>query len=325
MKLTRLPTAFTLFLAAVCVADEKPEKQNPAVQIRSLLASRCLECHSGAKPKGELDLSRKEGWTKGGESGSAVAPGKPEKSLAWQRVSDNEMPPKHPLTKSEKTLLKSWIERGAKWQGGPIDRFRLTTDARAGYDWWALRRLKTITPPPVANRRWVRNEIDQFVLRRLAARSLTPAGAASPRALLRRLHFDLTGLPPTSAEVEAFVRDPSDTHYGKIVDRLLDSPHYGERWGRHWLDVVRFGESDGFERNNPRKNSWHYRDWVIQSLNDDMPYDEFVRLQLAGDVLKPGPQGSAAVGFLVAGVDVPHYSHSWVIGHDRTNALIHFG
>ena len=194
------------------------------------------------------------------------------------------------------------------------------TQKRADETWWSLQPLKkSIAVPPVTgaeNGGWVRNEIDNFVLRRLTEQGLTPSPAAHPRALVRRLFVDLHGLPPTPEQVQAFENDPSDEAYEKLVDDLLSSPHYGERWARHWLDVVRYGESDGFERNKPRDNAYHYRDWVISALNRDLPYDEFVRKQIAGDLTHPGPEGSAAVGFLVAGV------HNTVVGSSKEMKLL---
>ncbi|MDP6448288.1 MAG: DUF1549 domain-containing protein, partial [Pirellulaceae bacterium] len=145
---------------------------------------------------------------------------------------------------------------------------------------------------------------------------MNPSPAAQPRALIRRLYVDLIGLPPTPEQVAAFVNDPSDAAYETLVNRLLDAPEYGQRWGRHWLDVVRFGESDGFERNGPRKNFWHYRDWVIDAFNADLPYDEFVRQQLAGDLLVGGREGAASAGFLVAGV------HNTVVGSSERMKLL---
>ena len=297
-------------------AGEPPKGDALSKKVRILLATRCLECHSGAKPSGGLDLSRLKSLRKGGESGAAVVPKSPAKSLLWKRVQAGEMPPKHPLAKAERELFRRWILAGATWQGGPIDRFRFTTNKRAGYDWWALQPLRDVRPPIVKQTTWPRNAIDRFILKRLERAGLKPSPEANPRALIRRLYVDLIGLPPTPTEVDAFVANPSEKNYSAIVDRLLKSPRYGERWGRHWLDVVRFGESDGFERNNPRKNFWPYRDWVIRAFNDDMPYDRFVRMQLAGDVLKPGRDGSAAVGFLVAGV------HNTVVGGSKRMKLL---
>ncbi len=158
--------------------------------------------------------------------------------------------------------------------------------------------------------------MDQFILRRLKKNNLEPSPRATPRALIRRLYYDLHGLPPTPEAVKAFEKNPSDLTYRRLVDRLLSSPRYGERWGRHWLDLARFGESDGFERNNPRLNLWHFRDWVIRSLNRDMPYDQFVRMQLIGDLMTPGLDGASAVGFLVSGV------HNTVVGSSKRMKLL---
>lgn len=270
--------------------------------IAPLLSERCLDCHSGVKPKGGLDLSRRQTALAGGDEGEAIAPGNPNKSRLWEYVDDNKMPPKKPLSKEEKALLKTWIAAGAKWGSDPIDPYRATTAKRAGYDWWALKPVERAKMPTVKDARWVRNPIDAFVLHRLESQKLHPTSAANRRTLIRRLSFDLRGLPPTPEEVAAFEKDNSPTAYDKIVDRYLQSSQYGERWARHWLDVVRFGESNGFEYDELRPNAWPYRDWVVNALNRDMPYDEFVRLQLAGDVLRPNdPAAIAATGFLVAG------------------------
>lgn len=175
---------------------------------------------------------------------------------------------------------------------------------RAGADWWSLQPVQRPDTPKVKNAQWLRNPIDAFVLLRLEARGLTPTPEANRRTLIRRLSYDLTGLPPTPSEVSAFVTDKAPNAYKKVVDRLLASPHYGERWTRHWLDVVHFGESHGFEYNQPRNNSWPYRNWVIRALNADLPYDRFVKMQIAGDVLEPGSaDGIIALGCLVTG---PH-------------------
>ena len=206
------------------------------------------------------------------------------------------------MSASEKSVLKAWIAGGAKWGTDPIDPFRFTTDSRAGYDWWAL---QPVTRPPVPRSgpaRWSRNPIDGFVSRKLLQKRLAPSPQADRRTLIRRLSYDLLGLPPTPAEVEAFVNDASPRAYERLVDRLLASPHFGERWGRHWLDMARFGESQGFERDKLRTNSWRYRDWVVAALNADMPYDRFAKWQIAGDALRPGDASAiVATGFLVAG------------------------
>ncbi len=308
--LFQMPTAFTGRAFAA-----PPTKISFDAQIAPLLARRCLSCHNGAAKKGGLDLSRKAAAKAGGESGSVITAGQPDKSLLWKRIAAEEMPPESPLAAEERQRLRQWIAEGASWETDPIDPFRFTTDKRAGYDWWSLRPIKKPAVPSVKNTAWPRNEIDRFVLAKLEAAGLAPAPEADPRTLLRRLYFDLIGLPPVlkedngkwKEELVGVEIDPADFHgsspaYADVVDRLLDSPHYGERWARHWLDVIRFGESQGFERNLIRENAWRYRDWVVRSLNRDLAYDEFVRQQIAGDVLNPGDLDPLlATGFLVCG------------------------
>ncbi len=271
-------------------------------EVAPLLAERCLECHSGAKPRGGLDLSRRRTALAGGDQGPALVPGKPDESLLWEYVSGGKMPPKKPLADSEKALLRAWVAAGVPWGTDPIDPFRMTTAKRAGYDWWSLRPVARRAPPPVRDARWCRNPIDAFVLHKLEAHGLRPSAPADRRTLIRRLSFDLLGLPPAPEEVAAFEKDDSPAAYEALVERYLSSPQYGERWARHWLDVVRFGESNGFEFDEPRPNAWPYRDWVVGALNRDLPYDEFARLQLAGDVLRPDDADAVrATGFLTAG------------------------
>jgi hypothetical protein len=278
------------------------------MRVAPLLADHCLGCHNPSDRKGGLDLTAATGALAGGDSGPAIVPGDVEASLVWQKLAADEMPPDskpasptRKLSADEKELLRRWIADGASWGAGPIDPLRYTTQRRAGHDWWSLLPIAPSAPPQVDDPAWS-GPIDAFVWSRLQAVGLRPSAPADPRTLIRRLAFDLLGLPPTPDEVEAFVNDTSPRAYEEMVDRYLASPHYGERWARHWLDVVRFGESQGFERDKLRPNAWPYRDWVVSALNDDMPYDEFVRLQLAGDVLRPGdPLARIATGFLVAG------------------------
>lgn len=274
--------------------------------IAPLIAGHCLDCHAGLDPKAGLNLSRRDLTFQGGETGAAVEAGKPDESLLWQYIESDAMPPEHPLSAEEKQLFRHWIAAGAPWGTDPIDAFSKTTEKRAGYDWWSLQALQKPKVPVATgeHEHWGKNPIDAFVLRRLKEHGLQPRAEADRRVLIRRLYYSVIGLPPEPEEVEAFVEDNSDDAYEKLVDRLLASPHYGEHWARHWLDVVRFGESNGFERDQPRENAWHYRNWVIQALNKDLPYDQFVRLQLAGDLLDPDSPGAVkATGFLVAG---PH-------------------
>jgi len=294
-----LTIAAMLIVGGVAQADEAPDFDR---QIAPILVSRCFECHQGDEAKGGLDLRRREKAIGGGDSGASLVAGKPGESLLWQRVSADEMPPKKLLSADEKKLIERWIAGGAKWGTDPIDPFRLTTSFRAGYDWWSLRPVAAPALPEVRQTEFVRSPIDRFILAKLEAEGLSPSPAADRRTLIRRVYFDVTGLPPTPEEVTAFVADPNPQAYEILVDRLLASPAYGERWARHWLDLARFGESNGFEYDEPRQNAWPYRDWVIAALNADMPYDEFVRQQIAGDILKPDNLAAIrATGFLVAG------------------------
>ena len=268
--------------------------------IAPLLAKRCLECHKGEDAEGGLDLSQRQTLLSGGESGAAITIGSLDQSLLWQRIEANEMPPEHPLSRDERILLRRWIEAGVPWDSGPIDPWATSNDQRAGRDWWAFQPIKR---PPFTESG--PDAIDRLVRQTLEEAGLEPSQPATPRELLRRLSIDLIGLPPTPEQVDAFQQAVDSNGRAAVsneIDRLLSSHHYGERWARHWLDIARFGESHGFERDSLRENSWHYRDWVINQLNRDVPYDDFVRNQLAGDVLHPKNPGSTiATGFLVAG------------------------
>lgn len=286
------------FLQATAWSAEASEVRTA---MAPLLAQRCVSCHGGSEPKGGLDLSTRALALKGGDNGSAVNVTQPLESPLWQRVAANEMPPKHPLSQAEKELLQRWLMSGAVWVDEPIDPLRYTSDERAGYDWWSLQPIVRPTPPLVAD---VSHPIDAFVRAKLAVMGLIASPEAERAVLIRRLSYDLLGLPPTPEEIAAFLSDRSPDAYEQLVDRLLASPHYGERWARHWLDVVRYGESNGYERDLPRPTAWHYRDWVVDAINRDLPYDQFVRWQLAGDTLDDeGVQAAKALGFLVAG---PH-------------------
>jgi hypothetical protein len=272
------------------------------LKVAPILARRCLDCHSGGDPKGRLDLSTSASALRGGEGGLAIVAGKPDESLLWQRIDSNEMPPKSPLSQSEKATLRDWIAAGAAWGTDPIDRYQVTTARRAGRDWWSLQPVHRPNPPSVKSAGWVRGPIDAFVVHKLEANGLAPAPEADRRVLIRRLSFDLTGLPPEPEDVDEFLSDHSFDAYERVVDRYFSSPQYGVRWARWWLDLARYGESNGFEFDEYRYNAWPYRDWVVDALNRDQPYDEFARLQLAGDVLRPDdPRAIEATGFLVAG------------------------
>lgn len=269
-----------------------------------LIAGHCLDCHAGLDPKAGFDFSNRAAAIRGGETGPALEAGNPEESLLWQYIESDAMPPEHPLTPEQKQLFKQWILAGAPWGTDPIDAFSKTTEKRGGYDWWSLQPLQNPVVPAISDNDWGQNPIDAFILRKLQSQGLKPQPATDRRTLIRRLSYSVTGLPPAPEEVEAFLENKSPAAYQNLVDRMLASPHYGEHWARHWLDVVRFGESNGFERDQPRLNAWPYRNWVIEALNQDLPYNQFAKLQLAGDLLEPdNPQAVKATGFLVAG---PH-------------------
>ena len=223
-------------------------------QVVSLLAGRCLECHGSSESAGGLDLTSQAGLQKGADSG-AVTSEPWDKSLLWQVISSEEMPPKGKLSDKEKEILRNWIAQGASLPSEPIDRLGISSEYRAGYDWWALQEIgDTKLPIPLGPIQlpghpsaWqVRSVIDSQVLEKLNSQGLSPNPQAGPRSLIRRLFIDLVGLPPTFEQVRAFEKEPSDQAYAKIVDELLSSPAYGERWARHWLDVVGFGGSDRF-------------------------------------------------------------------------------
>ncbi|HXX94275.1 MAG TPA: PSD1 and planctomycete cytochrome C domain-containing protein, partial [Planctomycetota bacterium] len=277
-------------------AQDAPEAERFEKKIRPLLVERCLKCHSAQAPKlkGGLRLDTRDSALKGGDTGPAIVPGSPEKSLLIQAVGyqnvDLQMPPKGKLTDAEIADLTDWIRRGAVWPRGeaaveaPKRPLFNLTERKSSH--WAWQPLSAPRAPAVWDRGWVKDPIDGFILSKLEARGLTPAPAADPRTLLRRVTFDLTGLPPTPAEVEAFVADPS---LEKVVDRLLGSPRFGETWARHWLDLVRYAETRGHEYDYPMSNVWPYRDYVIRALNADVPYPRFVLEHIAGDRL-PDPR-----------------------------------
>ncbi len=279
--------------------------------IRELLIKNCLDCHGGAKVKSGFNLASRELLLKGGDRGDTVIPGKPLEGRLLDfvtRTDELHMPPKSHASKEDIAALSKWIESGAAYDKPLVDTIAAkvklpiaVTDKDKLY--WAYRPLEKVDLPVVKAAEWGRNPIDRFILAKLEAAKITPAADADKRTLLRRVTFDLTGLPPTVDEVEAFVVDASANAFEKVVDRLLASPTYGERWGRHWLDPARYAESHGFEHDYFRPNAYHYRDFVVKALNADMPYDQFVKWQIAGDELAPNnPDALAATGFLGAGV-----------------------
>ena len=272
-------------------------------QVRPVLERACFECHShqSGKMKNGLTLDSRDGWNSGGDSGPAVVPGNPEKSLLIKAVRsrdpDLKMPPKSRLPDREIALLEEWVQRGAP---DPREN-RTTPQASLGSpettNWWSLRPLIRPTVP-VGNP----HPIDAFISAKLQQACIQPAPESDRRTLIRRLTVDLHGMIPSPEAVDAFIRDDDPFAYEKLVDQLLASPRYGERWARHWLDTIHFADTHGFEHDLMRTNAWRYRDYVIQSLNGDTPWPRFIREQIAADVFFSGePRLTVALGFLGAG------------------------
>jgi hypothetical protein len=307
-------TAVAVWLAVAGPVAASPSPEQLAFfesKIRPVLVQHCYSCHSaealaGGKLKAELLLDSRSGMAKGGESGPAVVPGDTEASLILAALKHEgfDMPPAGKLPDDVIADFEKWVEMGAP---DPRNEPAATLDERvidaaAGREHWSYRRLGVVSPPQVADAGWARNDVDRFILAKHQAAGLGPAPEAAKATLARRLFFDLTGLPPTPEELEAFQADSRPDAYERLVDKLLASPQFGERQARHWLDTVRYGESGGYEFDGDRPGAHHYRDWVIRALNADLPYDEFLRLQIAGDLIAPGDyDATAATGFLVAG------------------------
>ena len=279
-------------------------------EVRPLLQAHCLNCHGGSdKVKGGLKLTARAAIIAGGDTGPAVTLDKPDGSLLLQAVNyagdDTHMPPKGKLPQRQIDVLAKWVRMGLPYAEAKADAARHgpppVDDKARGF--WAFRPVKRPAVPKVKDAAWVHNPVDAFVLAKLEAAGYRPAPPADKATLLRRVTYAVTGLPPTPAEVDAFLADRSPDAYEKVVDRLLASPHYGEHWGRHWLDLVRFAESNSFERDGAKPFAWKYRDYVIRSFNEDKPYGRFVREQLAGDELDPvTPDGVIATGYYRLGL-----------------------
>ena len=303
--------------------DAKTGNEFFETQIRPLLAEHCWRCHGDKKQEGGLRLTSHETLLMGGDTGQAIMPGNPSESLlirAVKYVDELKMPPKKKLAESDIAKLERWVAMGAAW---PASSFTPSLDNRnAGSSnfqatpkqrtWWAYQPLAHPSPPLVKNAQWSRNEIDQFILAELEARTMSPSPPADRRVWLRRVTLDLTGLPPTCEELVDFEADESGQSFESVVDRLLNSPAYGQRWARHWLDVVRYADyHDGDPKaRNPvcePLEAWRYRDWVVDALNADLPYDQFIVHQIAGDLLpapsghEPYADGLIATTFLVNG------------------------
>ncbi len=312
---------YLLALGAFLLGANAELRQAPAQELSrqayAILRQNCFGCHGAAKTSG-LDLRTAEGVRTGGENGQVIVPSDLRASRLYQFVTHQEkptMPPGKKLTDAEIETLRRWIEAGASFDGfeqavagvavkkddasAKLIERPITPEERG---FWAFQPPRRATPPRVTRPGWTSNPIDAFLLAKMSAKGLKPAPKADRRTLIRRAYLDLTGLPPAPEEVEAFVNDKAPDAYAKLVDRLLASPHYGERWARHWLDLVRYADSGGFEFDVDRPDAWRYRDYVVKAFNDDKPYDQFIREQLAGDEYAPDSQEAMiATGFLRLG------------------------
>jgi hypothetical protein len=275
-----------------------------AKEVLPVLQANCFKCHGDKNVKGKLSLFSRAGMLKGGVQGPAISlEGLDDSRLlkAINHQDDLEMPPGGKLPQREIDILTRWVKRGAIWPDGVV----VTMPAGAGMkitpqdkEYWAYRPVKRLEVPSVSHKSWVRNPIDAFILAKLEARKLAPALPADRLAIARRLYYDLIGLPPTPEEIDAFVNDRAPDAYERLVDRLLASQHYGEKWARHWLDIVRYAETNGFEFDRVKPFAWRFRDYVIAAFNTDKPYDEFIREQIAGDLLdQVTPESLIATGY----------------------------
>ncbi len=314
-----LALCISLALLAQGMNDAKGEDARPGSaksdffekSVRPILVTNCFECHGSQKQKGGLRLDSRAAILTGGDSGPAAVPGKPQESLLITAIGYQDsprMPPKHKLKDEEIAALTSWIEQGIPWpdsiakaRARSTSTFKITEEDR---QFWSFRPVNNPPLPKVRNSSWPKTPVDDFVLAELEANHLRPVGPADKRTLIRRATFDLIGLPPSVEEIEAFLKDERPGAFARVVDRLLASPHYGERWGRHWLDVARYGE-DQAHTFQARKypSGYRYRDWLVRALNEDMPYDRFILQQIAGDLLdEPGRiERLPALGFFALG------------------------
>jgi hypothetical protein len=307
-----------------------PAQQPDATQI---LKTSCQPCHNEASKASGLSVASREALLTGGNRGAAIVPGNPSGSVLAEAIAQTgalKMPPGRKLPDEQIATLRTWIAGGAPWSSEAPNT--AVVNKPRGADWWSFQPVKRVEPPATRQAAWVRNSIDQFVLARLEKENLKPSPEAAKDILLRRVSLDITGLLPTPEEVREFVADARPDAYGRVVDRLLASPHYGERWGRHWLDVARYADSDGYTIDAPRQ-MWKYRDYVINALNRDMPFDQFTIEQLAGDLLpNPATDQLIATGFhrntpsnFEGGIDFEQYRVEAVVDRVSTTGAAFMG
>jgi cytochrome c553 len=299
-----LLSTIALAAAAPSRAGESAGEEFFEKKVRPVLVEKCLKCHGNGKKRGSLSLESRQGALTGGDNGPALVPGKPEKSRLVEAIHytnvDLQMPPKGKLSDAAIRDLTEWVKMGAPWPTGSIGK---TAGPAGSFDLgkrkaahWAWRPVQSMETPEVRQADWPLADVDRFILHRLEEKGLSPAPPADRRTWLRRVTFDLVGLPPTPEEIDAFLKDQSEDACAIVVDRLLASPHFGERWGRHWLDLVRYAETRGHEYDYPIPNAYQYRDYVLRAFNADVPYDQFVREHVAGDLLD-NPRRNPEKGF----------------------------
>jgi hypothetical protein len=330
--MTRLLILALLFAGETASADSASDFQD---RVLPLLQARCISCHGSEKQKGKLRLDSRAALLKGGENGPAIVPGDPEKSLLIQALRqthpDIKMPPKEKLPADQVEALAAWIKDGAPW----VEAAAAAPAGRLGDAWrdprnpivrifggkrldlWSLKKISRPAVPSVKDEAWIKTPVDRFILSALEKAKLGPSAEADRRTLIRRVTFDLSGLPPTPEEVKAFVEDPAADAYERLVDRLLATPRYGERWARHWMDVIRYADTNGWERDEFQTQIWRYRDYLIRSFNADKSFFRFLSEQLAGDELHPGdPDALIATGYLRLG---PYDSTGSIFMEDAKN------
>ncbi len=295
-------------------------------KIRPVLVAKCYQCHAADSKilRGGLQLDSREAIRKGGDTGPSVIPGKPEESLLLQamRHESLEMPPEEKLPEQVIADFELWIKNGAVDPRDEVRQGKLRpVDWEAARGHWAFQPVADPPVPVPKNSEWIQSPIDAFVLERLQQHGFQPAPQADRRTLIRRATFDLTGLAPTVEEVEAFLADESPDSFARVIDRLLDSPHYGERWGRHWLDLVRYADTNGADENHKLPNAWRYRDWVVRMLNQDLPLDQFIIQQIAGDLLTP-PEDEQKAGDLVTATGMLVIGPKMLAEQDKDKMMI---
>ena len=329
-RFTHVLALCIVFTAALPVAAE--ELNDPAkiaffeTRIRPVLVQHCYECHAADAKilRGGLQLDSHAATRKGGDSGASIVPGNPADSLLLSAIKHESlvMPPNSKLPDNVIADFETWIRDGAVDPRSEIRAAKLPpVDYEAAQSHWAFQKISDPSPPPVQNADWPVSRMDQFVLSKLEQSNMQPAVTADRRTLIRRATFDLVGLPPTTDEVNAFLADESPEAFAKVVDRLLASPHYGERWGRHWLDLVRYATSNGADENHELPNAWRYRDWVVRMFNQDLPLDQFIIQQLAGDLL-PVPKDEQQAGDLLTATGMLVIGPKMLAEQDKDKMMI---